>query len=509
MARSNGILILALIGAVAWRLGRWWLGFPLFGDEAFMARTFQHVGPTNLSELAGELRHQMVAPYGYLLLTWKTAQTWGLDERVLRFWSSLAGLAGLLIFVRIFFRQLEANAARLASGILLASYYPVRHACEVKPYAFDFLASAVVLAGALSLLSSPSARWRSVCFGILASLAVLLSYPVAFTLFGVGMVAIPYLLRTDRSAAIRLGAGLVASFAVFMTLYWFVSRHQQWDASTIDGGQWEDDFPPRSPLAWPLWLLRALGGNMLAYPNGGSFPGSLGTLALVLLGLGALLRSGHRQLALLLVAPLVPMLVASSAHLYPFGGSARVNLHLAGPICLLAGVGLERLLRLLSERLQCWTRDGLLMLLALVPFLMLFQDVRRPYKSISDLACRDFVRRLVAEAPADQSWFVLGGLEADDQAQLDWFSYGGSAARLAFYLDREAPGRIHWGAPIDIKELSVPLLVYTDNKHSSQESQITVERILEKRPAREVEFTSFEPGRTPPRTKEGITIYRF
>ena len=456
---------------------------PLFGDEAFVARTFQLA---SFDELAQPLRHEMVVPYGFLVLTWVTTRVAGLSEWALRFWPTVCGLVGLWLWVRTFRERLGGHQALLASALLAASYYPARHAAELKPYALDFLAAALIVRASLAWHDACGARDRRrlgrarwAWIGITAT-AVWFSYPAAFTAGGAWLVLAAEALRRRAQPRTWMGLGvalaiLLASFGI---LYRAVAGGQQWSSETIAAGQWAPHFPPHAWAQFPQWLARELTGRMFAYPNGGSAPGSIATTVLVAVGAWVLVQRRRAWLVGLCLAPLLPMLVAAWLERYPFGGSARVHQHLAGPLCLLCGVGLVRVFALIRAGSMLARVSAAL--LALVPLVHLAEDLRAPYKHRSDQRCRSAARALTATSDARDRWVVWGGFEERAAGSPDWHPLGGSAARLAFYLSRDANAPLVWGGGPETwlkptptssaqQHARVRLLVYRDNDEAFDE----------------------------------------
>src|SRR5437870_434165 len=142
---------------VLWRTVRYLGQFPLWGDEAFVCLNFLDRG---YRELIQPLRFDQVAP---LLFLWAEATVYrllGSAEWALRLLPFLAGLGSVALFWRLAWSSLSARAALLATGILAISYYPVRHSCEAKPYAFDLLMALVLLVTAQRWLREPQRlRW--------------------------------------------------------------------------------------------------------------------------------------------------------------------------------------------------------------------------------------------------------------------------------------------------------------------------------------------------------------
>jgi len=158
---------------LSWRVVRYAAGFPLFGDEAFVANNFLL---KDFWGLAGSLEHYQIVSLVFLWAEWMVVKLSGLSEWSLRFVSFTAGLLSVFVFVRIALRFLPRVQAIFAVGIFCASYYPVRHATEVKPYSLDILCAMLILLTALEYLREPDRRhwliWTLVC-----GLGVWASYP--------------------------------------------------------------------------------------------------------------------------------------------------------------------------------------------------------------------------------------------------------------------------------------------------------------------------------------------
>jgi hypothetical protein len=191
-------------------------------------------------------------------------------------------------------------------------------------------------------------------------------------------------------------------------------------------------------------------GNLFAYPNGGARFGSTATTVLVALGAVSRWRRGGKAHVLLLLSPLAAMFVAAALGKYPYGGSARTALHLATPICLLAGDGLVALVaRLLGPRpVRTWATVASLAL-GLVAVAAGIRDVARPWKKIEDFRCREAVERLARESRPRDRWIVFGRFGPSESAP-DLREWGGSAARLRYQLARTRGDRsLEWAPDPD------------------------------------------------------------
>ena len=187
------VILIAL--NILWRSVRYFLNFPLFGDEAFVANNFMLRDFWGLTE---GLEHYQIVPLGYLWGTWLVSEIAGHSELALRLLSYMAGLASVLLFAQLAFKLLPVKTALLSLAIFCASYYPVRHAAEVKPYSVDLLISLVLILTALNFVTRPSGRsfcgWAAAC-----AVAAWASYPSIFVSAGsCGVIAL-YALRGQRS----------------------------------------------------------------------------------------------------------------------------------------------------------------------------------------------------------------------------------------------------------------------------------------------------------------------
>ena len=136
-------LLATIAVGIAWRLVRYLGGFPIWGDEAMLLLNLLDRDYAGLTQHY-LLYNQVSAPLLFLWLE-KTALRWSSAPPNGRCtWSrSLRGFATLWLFWHTCRSSFSPTVAGFAVAILAVSYYPVRHSCEVKPYAFDLLYAAV------------------------------------------------------------------------------------------------------------------------------------------------------------------------------------------------------------------------------------------------------------------------------------------------------------------------------------------------------------------------------
>jgi len=385
-AQRRALALFLALGVLA-RVLRWSLAFPLWGDEAYQAASSI---PGAASPVLGPLGWGMVAPPGFVAAEHATAALFGFGELALRLVPMLAGVLGLLVFARIARLALAGWPRVLAVATLAVSYYPTRHAVEVKPYSTDLLVALVLLWLALEHARAPERRRFAWGFALALPVSVWGSFPAAFVAGGVLLALAPRALRgVGRWPFAVGGALLLASFAALRSLVLGAQMSHQGYLFEL----WSHTFPPwREPLELVRWLLEANAGRMMAYPAGGSGGGSALTLALVVLGAVLLWRTRKRLLLGMLLAPFALNLVAAAMHAYPYGGSARWMLHLAPAICLLFATGLAWCVRATSTARTGRAVVATLSLLAALSVFTTARAVARPYKSLHDLEARAFAR---------------------------------------------------------------------------------------------------------------------
>jgi hypothetical protein len=436
--------LIVVVAGLFWRTVRYALAFPLWGDEAFVAVNFL---TRDLVGLTRPLEYFQIAPPGFLLVEWLAVHAFGTGERALRLVPYLAGVASLVLFWRFCREVGSRRTGLLAVAMLAASFFPVRHSTEVKPYAIDLLVALMLIAAGWAVgRDLRSYRAWLALFGV-TIVGVWCSYAAVFPAAGVALFLGA---RIVHERSIRLVA-LWLSYGLMMTLSWWImfvtfADHQARAAHFLPLLEtWRDAFPPLAePWRLPWWLLDMHTGYMLAYPYGGNDFGSTLTTLLVVAGcIRMARRRARRPLLFLLLAPLPVALVAAALHRYPYGTSTRVMLYMAPAFCLLIGEGIMALLQL-----RRWTSRGPLImagLMALIPLVCTAFNVVSPYKAYDDVLHRSLASWVASRtAPGDQ-WVVFNGASPPPQVKdlmvMPWLQRVGGAH---FYLLKYAPVPLRW-----------------------------------------------------------------
>jgi hypothetical protein len=298
----------------------------------------------------------------------------------------------MLLFRQLAVRLLPERPRLIAVAIFAVSFYPIRHATEVKPYAFDLFVALVLIVLAVEWLRArEQTRWLW-CLAMTTPLCLGLSYPSVF-IAGAVSLALALPVWRSRKTANWCGYALfnLLLIVTFIGLLGLVTDRQY--EYTADGLRifWGRRFPPLDNLReLPAWLLNAHTGRMFAYPVGDDRGMSTVNFLLCCLGAVILWRLKSRATLVLLVAPLPAMFVAAALHRYPYGGSGRVFQHIVPAICVLMALGASQVIAWIHR--EAWRFRGHARVagaLALLGVGILGLSIARPYKQKFDREIRD------------------------------------------------------------------------------------------------------------------------
>lgn len=415
--------LVLLVAAVLWRLIRFGLKMPMWGDEAMLDL---NIMDRSLGQMLRPLGFGQVAPPLFLLGEWLMQHHLGNSEYVLRLLPLLAGIASCFIFWRWSRMLLSPLGTLIAVGFFALGYYPVRHCVEVKPYALDELAALCLYFLGTAWIINPQRTRYLWAAAIITPLLLGISYPSVFVAGGLCVAVAAELTKNRRwdnlLAGVLLAAATVGGFLAVLKLAGAGQYHRTGAAMRV---YWHHSFPPGNPLHFFIWFIRIHTGNLFAYPVGGKRGGSTATFLAFLVGLAVFIRY-RRKFLLLLLTPFALTFIAAVLRRYPYGGSARVAQHLAPVICLLAGAGIawlvEKFLLLQSQhRLATHVAGGLLLTVAVIGAL---RDVLHPYKTPADEKTRSIVVHVLQQTRDSGGLVVLQPMNkvpVNFQLYLRWY----------------------------------------------------------------------------------------
>jgi hypothetical protein len=266
-------LALALWGFVilglSIRVVRYFVNYPIWHDEAFVAVNFLSRG---YLDLLRPLDYSQVCPLFFLWIELTVVKLFGYSEWSLRFFPTLCALASVGLFWDLARQFRKGLSLLLAVAIFAVAFTPIRHGAEVKPYASDLLAALMLLRIGVEWTKNPaSSRWLWI-FAIVAPLMLGLSYPAIFVASGLCLALAPRSLSSSsgfvRVAFVVSNASVLLSFLGLFAA--FTTAQSAELTSYYRWGYWLDSFPPLSQPWWiPWWLLRIQVGVFMAFSRGG------------------------------------------------------------------------------------------------------------------------------------------------------------------------------------------------------------------------------------------------
>jgi len=401
-----GLYGFLLLGVIA-RFVRYLLCFPLCNDETALAENFLDRDYLGLMQ---PLANNQVAPLFFIWTELAISRIAGFSEYSLRWFPLICGTASLFLFYQLAKQLLPRLPLLFSVGVFSVSYYPIRHSCEVKPYAVDTFFTLLLLSLATTYWRTGNVKWL---WSLVACIPLALGYsfPAVFVLGGISLAQLSRSFLNgsnhERIAFVAYNVVLVSVFLVLFVLFTNTNYETQFD--NIMGDYWAEGFVPISkPLTIPWWLLNALSSQVLPYPLGGDNGGS--TLALLgfLVGSAWLWKQGQTRWVTLTAGVFCLALVASAMQRYPFGGHPRLMQYLAPLACLNIGTGFAVLLSRVSDRRH---RNRLEMIisgvLATIAVVVVIQDLKQPYRKIRYVRHRHFADRLWNQAAQQEPVYCL------------------------------------------------------------------------------------------------------
>ncbi len=457
--------------SLAWRIVRYSLGMPVWGDEAYVAVDF---AIRDFAEMIKPQTYGQIVPLGFMWAELAVVRVMGLTEYALRLLPFLVGSAALVAFPVFALRTLPRGAAVVAVAFFAGSYYIARHCVEIKPYSFDLSLAMLLYVLGWSVLQHPRSVGRWAALIVTGAVAVWFSYPSMFVGGAVGMALTARLVRTTRTRGFLTGwaiYGLALCGSALACILLYAQPHAEAAPELLVNPGWAGTFPPiTQPWLLPVWFVEVHTGHMFAYPQGGSPPGSIATFLLFCVGATRVWRK-QRELFWLLIGPFVLTFIAAALHKYPYGQAARVSQYAGPPICLLAGLGLAMILKRLLPTVHY--RRGLIIttsLVAIIPIGGMIRDIVRPYKNPSVKLLHQTFCTLQAESKPTDLWVIYNANEAKVPHAPYLGDIPGRGGQFVFDVLRFAPCPTVWSPPPRSVERSSPdqtiwLLAYRHDIH--------------------------------------------
>jgi hypothetical protein len=334
-----GLVVVTGLGA---QLRVWASDRGFWGDELYIADNVQAFG---LRGLAGVLRHNQLAPTGWLYVEKALYLTLGTGEQVLRFPSLVAAATVLLVGGWVAYRAVGRWGALGAMALIASSPKILEYAGELKQYAFEAAAALLVLVATdlgLRAVGTLRERRRVVLVAALLGLfCAAVSYTALIVLAGATAGAVVWLLAGRRRTDAWIVAGTAAPgllLAAVMILRRLAHPLMAGQDTFFPNGLPPEHSGPLRVLAWLPTMWR----GFVATPLEWQYP--LLVLLLVIGGLVAMVRRGRGQWAAMLGGTLLAAVAVAAVRAFPF--EERVALYLVAPVLITVVAAIDGAVRL-------------------------------------------------------------------------------------------------------------------------------------------------------------------
>ncbi|MBL8097756.1 MAG: glycosyltransferase family 39 protein [Anaerolineales bacterium] len=302
------------------RLRQYFVNRSLWVDEASLALNIVN---RTFGELTRTLDYDQGAPIGFLFIEKLLVLIFGNQEYILRFFPLISGIISTYLIYRIaseYFGEFGIFAALLFS----ISEWMVYYSSELKQYSSDVMIALLLIYFSLSYLKSEKHKQNAIFLGIAGFFAIWISHPSIFIL-----PVIVFLLVTERwikkdypQIGWLLGMAMVWLVAFLIT--YMISLNNLVGNENLQD-YWRDNFAPFPPWENLLWYKNIF-ISLLPQITPSFWSGVIpmlnwaylreACLVLILIGAIALLIR-DKQLATLVIFPLVLAFVASALRKYP------------------------------------------------------------------------------------------------------------------------------------------------------------------------------------------------
>lgn len=408
------ITVSFIVLGVLLRTIRFGICFPLYGDEGSLAANFLD---RDFAGLFQPLDYGQIAPLGFLWAELAVVKLMGFGEYSLRFLPFLASVASVGLFAMLARRLCgDTMATAFSIAVFGVSLVLIRYAAEVKPYSIDLLVSIAILYLAVRVIEGKRETHLLWCLALFVPVAVLFSLPSLFVIAGVLFtVGVQFLLERDRKMiipSIALALSTLASFALYYV--YFLSPHHEYHKDGMTTF-WAGAFPPLdNPFHLVWWFADIHTGRLMAYPAGDKNGTSAISFIFFIMGAVALWKEHRRPALLLMLSPFLMTLGAALLHRYPYGGSARIVQHLAPVVCLLVGIGIDRMIRWKHEPIQRTNgRKFTFAALAVLGLCFAVADGFKPYIEDVDPITRNYCREFWEQNKENTALVVLTSFDHD------------------------------------------------------------------------------------------------
>jgi hypothetical protein len=391
----------------------------LWLDEASLSLNIMH---RTFVGVWRPLDYHQGAPIGFLLLQKLVVSLFGTSEYALRLFPLLAGLLSILLFYKLADKTILPSAVPLAVALFAISPSLIYYSSEVKQYSSDVLIAVLLWSLMVWAAASDWTPTRILIAGFIGSIALWLSHPAVFVLFGAGaVVLLTPISRKDWKNLRRASVVVLLWTLSFVLCYLLLLRKLSQNSFLL--AYWQSNFMPFPPrnLSDVKWFEDGF-FDFFSSSGGLRFTGLAGLV--FLLGCVSLFKRS-RELLFLLLSPAILVLLASAMHKYPFG--SRLTLFLVPVVLLLMAEGAEAIHRAVGNRLAL-TR------LVLFGLLLLDSGIYTLHRFVQPIAPMGKARMMPSEELRPVLEYVRAHLKPGDLV----YVYRSTQLPFEYYSERQA-----------------------------------------------------------------------
>ena len=314
--RTERLLWALVVVGVGLRLWQYLADTSMWFDELSIARNITERSFGQL--LTQPLGYEQTAPLGFLAMLKISSTLFGSSDMSLRLFPFLCGIASVFVFWRVAERTLSGSAVPVAVALFALSAPLIRYSVELKQYGSDVLIILLLTLIGVSLCARTPTVRECVRAGLLGAVTILFSQTAVLVLAGIGAaLTLRYVLRF-RELPRRIVLVTVPIWACAAVVGLLSARHFM-TAQTMEFMHWFwrtrlGFLPlPTTTSAFALWTrdrFTQFFDAMSGYP--------LPLVYTVLMVAGFIVLWRRRDVALIILGPVLVTFAAAVAQQYPF-----------------------------------------------------------------------------------------------------------------------------------------------------------------------------------------------
>ena len=314
--RTERLLWALVVIGVGLRLWQYLADTSMWFDEFSIAR---NITERSLGQLLTQpLGFEQTAPLGFLAILKISSALFGTSDMSLRFFPFLCGIASVFVFRRVAERTLSGSAVPVAVALFALSPPLIRYSTELKQYGGDVLIILLLTLIAVNLCARTPTVRECIRAGLLGAVTILFSQSAVLVLAGIGAALTLRFLLRYRELPRRVVVVTVPIWACAALVGLFSARHFM-TAHTMEFMHWFwrtrlGFLPlPTSAGGFAIWTRDRF---TQFFDTMSGYPLPLVYTALMVIGFVVLWR--RRDVALIILGPILVTFAAAVAQQYPF-----------------------------------------------------------------------------------------------------------------------------------------------------------------------------------------------